>query len=126
MVPICGLLELLKNVILSTVDNTVRINKDFLTDIHSCLQDAHENIEFLQLESQLQQEELPKRSNHFEPISVQKIERDSHQKQEYKVAIDSHLVPCTSRFTCRCSSSVCTSQAHHQTLGRACPQQAQN
>jgi len=58
MAPIGAILELLGNLILSIMDNTIKINKDFLTDIHSGLQNVHGKIEFLQLESQLQQAEL--------------------------------------------------------------------
>jgi len=47
MVPIGEILELLDNLILSTMDNTVKISKKFLIDIHSCLQDVHENIYFV-------------------------------------------------------------------------------
>ena len=78
MALIGAILESLDNLILSTMDNTIKISKDFLTDIHSCLQDVHDKIEFLRLESQLQQEELKQRS-HSEPIFVQKTEIDSHK-----------------------------------------------
>lgn len=47
MAPISAILELLDNLILSTMDITVKISEDFLTDIHSCLQDVHEKIDFL-------------------------------------------------------------------------------
>ena len=121
-------LEFLNDLIHSNVDDVIKMSKDALCNIQNCLQDAQEKIEFLQLESQLQQEELQQKSHHSEPVSVQKIVKDSHQKKEDKVADDQHSVPCSSTCTstCRCSSSTCTSQAHHQTLGRACPQQAQN
>ena len=49
----------------------------------------------MQLESQLQQDELQQKSHHSEPVSIQKIEKDSHQKKEDKVAVDPHSVPCT-------------------------------
>jgi len=79
MAPIGAILQLLGNLTLSTVDNTVKINKDFLTDIHICLQDVHDTIEFLQLESQLQAAELQPWIRHSEPVSVQKNETDSHK-----------------------------------------------
>ena len=63
--------------------------------IQSCLLDAQEKIEFLQLESQLQQDEIQQKSHHSEPVSVQKIEKDSHQQQEYKVVVDSLSFLCT-------------------------------
>ena len=49
----------------------------------------------MQLESQLQQDELQQKSHHSEPVSVQKIEKDSHQQQVDKVPDDSHSVHCT-------------------------------
>ena len=47
-------LKLLNNLILSTVDEMVKINKTSLSNIKICLQNAQENIEFLQLETKLQ------------------------------------------------------------------------
>ena len=88
-------LELLNNLIHSNVDDMIRMSKNALFNITSCLQDAQEKIEILQLESQLQQEELQQKSHHSEPISIQKIVKDSHQKKEDKDAVDSHSVPCT-------------------------------
>ena len=64
-----GVLELLSNLIHSTVDNTIMIDKVILGNIQTCLQNAQEQNDFLQLESQLQQEELKQRS-HFEHVSV--------------------------------------------------------
>ena len=51
-------LESLSNLIHSNVDDVIKMSKDALCNIKSCLQDAQEKIDFLQLESQLQQEEL--------------------------------------------------------------------
>ena len=76
-------LESLETLIQYATGDTIKINKTTLVDIQICLQNAQEKIEFLQLESQL----------HSKPVSVQKIERDSHQQQEYKVAVDSHSMP---------------------------------
>ena len=90
MAKINDALELLHNLIHSSVHDMVKMSKNTLFNIQTCLQDAQDKIEFLQLESQLQQ-----KSHHSEPVSVQKIERDSHQQQEYKVVVDSHSVPCT-------------------------------
>lgn len=47
MVKIHGLLELLKNLIRSIADNTVKIIKASLSKIQTCMQNAHEKIEFL-------------------------------------------------------------------------------
>lgn len=44
-------LKLLNSLILSIVDEMVKINKTSLSNIKICLQNAHENIEFLQLET---------------------------------------------------------------------------
>ena len=88
-------LELLNHLIHSSVHDMVKISKNALCNIQSCLQDAQEKIEFLQLESQLQQDELQQKSHHSEPVSVQKIEKYSHQQQVSKVEVDPHSVPCT-------------------------------
>ena len=85
---------LLNDLIHSNVDDVIKMSKDALCRIQSCLQDAHEKIEFLQLESQLQQEELQQKSHHSEPVSIQKIEKYYHQQQVIKVEFDSHFVPC--------------------------------
>jgi len=63
-------LELLNILIHSTVNGMVKIRSDTLSDIKICLQNAQDKIEFLQLESQLQQEELQQWSHHSEPVSV--------------------------------------------------------
>ena len=83
------------NIIHSTVHDMVKMSKNALFNIQTCLQDAQDKIEFLQLESQLQQDEFQQKSHHSEPVYVQKIEKDSHQKKEDKVADDSHSVSCT-------------------------------
>ena len=41
----------------------------------------------MQLESQLQQEELQQWSHHSEPVSVQKIETDSHKQRDNNVTV---------------------------------------
>jgi len=63
-------LELLNNLIHSTIDNTITINKAILREIQTCLQNAHDKTKFLQLESQLQQYELQKKSYHSIPFLV--------------------------------------------------------
>ena len=63
-------LELLETLIQSNVDDKVKISKDSLFDIQKCIQNAQEKIEFLQLETKLQQEELQQWSRHSEPVSV--------------------------------------------------------
>ena len=83
-------LELLNNLIHSNVHDMVKMSKNALCNIQSCLQDAQEQIEFLQLESQFQQEELQQRSHHSEPVTAQKIVKDSYQKKEDKFLVDVH------------------------------------
>lgn len=51
-------LEFLKTPIPSSDHGTIRISKASLVDIRTCLHNLQENIEFLQLETKLQQEEL--------------------------------------------------------------------
>ena len=63
-------LKFLNNLIHSNVDDMIKMSKDALCNIQSCLQDAQEKIEFLQLQSQLQQDELQQKSHHPEPVSV--------------------------------------------------------
>ena len=71
-------LELLHNLIHSTLPDMVKMSKNALFNIQNCLQDAQGKIEFFHLESQIQQDELQQKSHHSEPVSVQKIENDSH------------------------------------------------
>ena len=58
MARITEILEFLKTLIHSSNHDTLKVSKVSLTDIQTCLQNAQEKIDFLQLESQLQQEEL--------------------------------------------------------------------
>ena len=85
-------LVLLNNLIHSNVDDVIKMRKDALCNIQTCLQDAREKIEFLQLETQLQQDELQQKIHHSKPVSVQKIVKEYHQKKEDKVPVDSHSV----------------------------------
>ena len=73
-------LELLHNLIHSNVHDMVKMSKNALFNIQTCLQDAQDNIEILQLESHLQQDELQQKIHHSELVSIQKIERESHQQ----------------------------------------------
>lgn len=56
-------LQVLYNLIISTSEDMVKINKATLFDIKMHSHQAHETIEFLQLESQLQQDELQQMSD---------------------------------------------------------------
>ena len=53
----------------------------------------HRKTEFLQRESQLQQDELHKRSHHYETIFVQNIETDSHKQKFDNVEVHSDSMP---------------------------------
>ncbi|MCY6488113.1 hypothetical protein, partial [Actinobacillus pleuropneumoniae] len=64
------------------------INKTSLFKIKICLQNAQENIEFLQLETKLQQEELHQNRHHSEP--VQNIKTTTHQQQVNNVIVHSN------------------------------------
>ena len=64
MTTITEVLEFMKTLIQSTVDDTLQIIIGSLSKIQTCLQNSQENIDFLQLESQLQQEELQQWSHH--------------------------------------------------------------
>lgn len=57
MVQIKKLLEILNNLISCTIDETVNIRKVSLVDIRVYLHDASEKFEFLQTESQIQQDD---------------------------------------------------------------------
>jgi len=88
MTQIGEVLVFLKTLIQSIVDDTVQIRKGSLSNIQTCPQNAQDKIDFSQLESQLQQEELQNYSHHSEPISIQNIETGSHKQQ-----VDSDQVP---------------------------------
>ena len=92
MARISEVLEFMKTLIQSSVDDTLQINKGSLSEIQTCLQNAQEKIDFLQLESQLQQEELKQRS-HSKHVSVQNIETATHQRKVNNVTVGSDLVP---------------------------------
>ena len=94
MAKINEVLVLLNDLIHSNVHDMIKMSKDALCNIQSCLLDAQEKIDFLQLESQFQQDELQQKSHHSEPVSIQNIVKDSHQKKEDKVAVDPHSVHC--------------------------------
>ena len=79
-------LQLLNSLIFFTIDGMVKVSKETLFNIQTCLQNAQENIEFLQLETKLQQEELKQRS-HFEHVFVKKIETTTHQQQVNNAAV---------------------------------------
>ena len=51
-------LQLLNSLIFSIVDGMVKVSKETLFNIQTCLQNVQDKIDFLQIESQLQQEEL--------------------------------------------------------------------
>jgi len=48
---IAEVLEFMKTMLQSTVHDTIKISKASLSDIQTCLQNAYEKIDFLQLES---------------------------------------------------------------------------
>ena len=64
------LVELLNTLLLSSIDNIVIVDKATLTHIRNCVQEAQGIIEFLQIESQLQHDELQQRKQHYELVPV--------------------------------------------------------
>lgn len=85
-------LEFLKTLILFTNHDTLKVSKVSLTNIEVYLQNAKEKIDFLQFETQLQQEEV-KQTSHSEPVSVQNNETGSHKYQDNIVEVHSDPVP---------------------------------
>lgn len=67
---ITNVLELLNTQILFIIDNRIKISNETLFDILTYLQSAQEKIKFLQLESQLHQDELQHKTHNFEPVIV--------------------------------------------------------
>ena len=84
------ILELLRTLIMSTANSKLKINEAFLSEIQTCLKNAQEKIDFLQLESQLQQEELHQNRHHSEPVFVQNIETTTHQQHVNNVTVHSN------------------------------------
>ena len=64
MARINDLVELLNTLLLSIIDNTIMVDKNNLTHIRNCIQDSQDTLEFLQLESQLQRDELQQKNQH--------------------------------------------------------------
>ena len=56
------LLHILHSLIISSDEDMVHVSKETLADLSWHLQQKHETIEFLQLESQLQRDELQQQS----------------------------------------------------------------
>ena len=56
-------LNILHSLIISSDEDMVHISKETVADISRHLRQTHETIEFLQLESQLQRDELPEKSD---------------------------------------------------------------
>ena len=64
------LVQLLRNLMLSNFHNDVQVNKVMLSEIQSCLKNAKNKIEFLELESHLQQDKLQKKNCDSELVFV--------------------------------------------------------
>jgi len=91
MAQIDNVLELMKTLIRSIAYSTITISKASLSDIQTYLQKAQDKIDFLHLESQLQQEDLQKYSHDSELVFVQDnhfVETHSHQQLEIDQIID--------------------------------------
>ena len=64
------LLDILNLLILTSIDNTITIDKATLIDVLTCLQYSQDTIEILQ--NQLQHDQSKKRNQHYELVLVQK------------------------------------------------------
>ena len=63
------LLNILHSLIISSDEDMVHVRKETLVDLSRHLQQTHETIEFLQLESQLQRNELQEKSDTFKSLN---------------------------------------------------------
>jgi len=70
------MLEFLNNIILSTVEDMVKINKANLADIKRHLHYAHETVEFPQLESKLQRDEMQQKGYVSKPFNHTNADKD--------------------------------------------------
>ena len=64
------LVGLLNSLLLSLDDRTVLVDKTTLSCIKNCLQNSKDALEFLKLESQLQQEDWKHKIQHYEHVYV--------------------------------------------------------
>lgn len=71
MAQINDLVELLNSLLIFVVNNTVMVDKTTLTHILNCVQDSQVTLEFLQLESQLQRDELQQKNQHSKLVLIQ-------------------------------------------------------
>lgn len=85
MVKLDDLLQLLNNLMSSTIHNSVQVSKDTFSNIQSCLQYAEEKIEYLELEYQFQRDEIQQKRCDSELVFVQNFlfDLDSHQKSKF-------------------------------------------
>ena len=77
MVTHIQLSQIINNLMLSSAGDMVHINKTTLADIQVHIQHAHETIEFLQLESELQRNELLEKSDASKSLNNTNITDDS-------------------------------------------------
>lgn len=87
------LLKLLNNLILSTAEEMVQIRKSTLVDISMNLQLAHETIEFLQLESQLERDELQQKSDVSNSFIHTNADKDVDSKSLIQPTSSVEVVP---------------------------------
>ncbi len=96
------LFELLSTLMLSVVEDTIKISKASLIDIRTYLQNAKDKIEFLQLYKKLQLEELQQHKHHSKLVFVHNnplfyFEIRSYQQpashQVSQIEVDSNQVP---------------------------------
>jgi hypothetical protein len=112
---------------------TIQVTTDIatLTDVLTCLQDSQDKIKFLQLESQLQQEEIQQKNHHSELVLVQnnslfEFENDSYQQPTHDQRNSTEKLHIQMKMKFVINKFLLLFQANHQTLGRNHQQQAQN
>ena len=69
MVQHIQLLNIIHSLIISSDEDMVQVYEETLADISRHLRQTHETIEFLQLESQLQRNELQEKSHTFKSLN---------------------------------------------------------
>jgi len=64
-------LDLLNTLIHFTIEDMVKLSNITITDMKTCLQNAQEKIDFLQLEYEFQKDDLEHKRQHFELLFLQ-------------------------------------------------------
>jgi hypothetical protein len=124
------LLELLNTLILSSVDNTVTIDKTTLQSVVTCLQVSQAKVTLLQTQTRLLHDALERKNlrQHYELVLVQNpIFEDDEDDDAMIQTNNQHKSNSVRQLQIQVQmKSTSSFQANHQTLGRNQAQQAQN